>query len=88
MQHAACRREDLMNAFELAMGRLDRLEKLSWEAYSEASTDTPRAGYEDAEAESWDILQARLSGVSAERRSLQAEYDRRIRTVAATEVSA
>lgn len=85
MRHAACRREDLTTAFDLAMARLDKLERLSWDAYRRAADEAPRATYSTAEEESWDILQARLSGVRAERRSLMAELKSRMRVVIAAE---
>lgn len=78
MRDASCRREDIIAAFEDLCRRLEDRRSSLWTAYGDATRDLAPREYEDVERECWHVLEAGLSGVEAERRMLQRDFEQRM----------
>lgn len=78
MYDASCRREDLVGAFQDLVTRLDERRAQLWKAYREATGTMTRRQYEACEEECWSVLRAALSGIDAEHRLLQRDFEGRM----------
>lgn len=88
MQDASCRREDLVAAYDDLVERLDRRRVTLWTAYLEATSSMSPREYSDNEPECWSVLRAGLSGIEAEHRVLEREFERRMAALDDTEAVA
>ena len=75
---AACRREDLVAAYEDLVTRLAARRQAMWDAYLEATRGMTRREYELHESECWSVLHAGLAGLDAEQRLLQRDFEGRL----------
>lgn len=87
MRDISCKREDVINAFEDLCHRLERRRGLFWNAYLEAVSDLVRSEYEDVEHECWFVLEFGLSGINAEERMLQRDFEQRLAIIDESEES-
>lgn len=78
MRDASCDREDIIAAFEELCRRLEDRTSHLWTSYGEATRDLSTREYADVEHECWQVLEAGLAGVRAERRMLEHELQARL----------
>ncbi len=78
MSYAACSREDVIAAYQELKAKFAQRRQALWGAYVQATGDLDRREYEDCETECWSILTAGLSGLDAEERVADREYQRRL----------
>ncbi len=88
MQDASCRREDLVAAYDDLVARLDKRRVALWTAYLDATTSMSPREYSQHEPECWSVLCAGISGIEAEHRVLEREFERRMRALDDTEAVA
>lgn len=81
-------KKDIIAAFEDLCRQLEDRRGSLWSAYRDAVKYTPRSEYEDIERECWHVLDAGLSGIEAERRMLQRDFERRVAMLSETEAVA
>ncbi|MCW2955468.1 MAG: hypothetical protein JWO69_337 [Thermoleophilia bacterium] len=78
MRDASCRSEDIIAAFEDLCRRLEDRRNGLWSAYGEATGSMSPGEYASYEQECWNVLEAGLAGIDAERRMLERDYERRM----------
>lgn len=88
MQDASCRREDLVSAFDDLVERLQKRRVSLWAAYLEATSLMSPREYREHEPECWSVLRAGISGIEAEHRVLEREFERRLSALDETEAVA
>lgn len=87
MYEASCRREDIVEAYEELLARLAERRASLWSAYMQATREMSHHDYESHEPECWHVLRAGLSGLDAEQRVLERDYERLLGDVPDTEVA-
>lgn len=78
MRDTSCRTEDIIAAFEDLCHRLEERRSSLWSAYRDATHDLSRREYAEIENECWQVLEAGLAGIVAERRMLERDLERRL----------
>lgn len=78
MHDAACRREDLVAAYDDLVCRLAARRRAMWDAYLEATRGMTVREYDLHETECWSVLRAGVSGIDAEQRLLQRDFEGRM----------
>lgn len=88
MRDASCRREDIIAAFDELNRRLEDRTSSLWSSYGEATRELRSHDYLTLERECWNVLEAGLAGIAAERRMLELDCRERLAMLDETEAVA